>query len=39
MKLKTIAILATFALGAATAQAAGNHDHTPKFGGVVVATA
>ena len=38
MKLKTIAILAAFALGAATAHAAGNHDHTPKFGGVVVET-
>jgi hypothetical protein len=38
MKLKTLAILATFALGAASAHAAGNHDHTPKFGGVVVET-
>lgn len=38
MKLKTLAILATFAVSAATAQAAGNHDHTPKFGGVVVET-
>lgn len=38
MKLKTLAILATFAASAATAQAAGNHDHSPKFGGVVVET-
>ena len=38
MKLKTLVILTTFALGAATAQAAGSHDHTPKFGGVVVET-
>ena len=38
MKLKTFAILATFAVSAATAQAVGNHDHTPKFGGVVVET-
>lgn len=38
MKLKTLAILATFVLGAAAAQAAGNDDHTPKFGGVVVET-
>lgn len=38
MKLKTLAILATFAASAATVQAAGNHDHSPKFGGVVVET-
>ena len=38
MKLKTLAILSTFVLGAAAAQAAGNHDHAPKFGGVVIET-
>lgn len=38
MKLKTLAILSTFVLGAAAAQVAGNDDHTPKFGGVVVET-
>ena len=38
MKLKTLAILTCIVLGAATAQASGNHDHTPKFGGVLIET-
>jgi hypothetical protein len=38
MKLKTLAIMATLAASAAALQAAGNHDHAPKFGGVVVET-
>ncbi len=38
MKLGTLAMLASVALAAASAQAAGNHEHTPKYGGVVVET-
>lgn len=38
MKFKTLTILASFTLAAVNAQAAGSHDHTPKYGGVVVET-
>ncbi len=38
MKFKTLAVLATFAASATALHAAGNHDHAPKFGGVVVET-
>ncbi|MBK8070981.1 MAG: hypothetical protein IPK34_02715 [Ramlibacter sp.] len=38
MKFNALAILTCIALGVATAQAAGNHDHAPKFGGVVIET-
>ncbi len=38
MTLKHIALAASLAFTAATTLAAGNHDHTPKFGGVVVET-
>lgn len=38
MKLKTLAFAASLAFTAACALAAGKHDHSPKFGGVVVET-
>jgi hypothetical protein len=38
MNLKTFSFVAALAFAAAAAQAAGNHDHSPKFGGVVVET-
>lgn len=38
MNFKTFTFIAAIALTAAQAQSAGNHDHSPRFGGVVVET-
>ncbi len=37
-KLRTALLACLLAVSAASATAAGSHDHTPKFGGVVVET-
>ena len=37
-KLRTVLLASLLASSAAPAMAAGSHDHTPKFGGVVVET-
>lgn len=38
MKLSSLFMTAALSLASATVWAAGGHDHTPKFGGVVVET-